>query len=207
MGLEATPLDLAFASNYRDVNADAELRHKRRERIVDQPPSTRKSVDFDNSVNNTVQQKQKKRKTVYDMECNQPATDMSQTGPRCNPASRTKGDDISCPHCLQVLNIEPDSPTSSSYLSYGQPQNTPMRSIVDDMRPYYVNSKDSRVAAPVSQPQPPSQSIPSSMYIPIPEPIAQLIRSAANIPSEVFYAMVILIIILLVAMADRQHRR
>lgn len=198
MGYEATPIEIAFGSPLKDPNSDAELRHRRRERIA-ATPNTNTNTNSHVADEPAQPVAKKRRKNVYENECTRPVTSGAETGPRCESSSPGgNGMFVSCPRCMHVLGMQ----SSAAALPYGEPETLHSRRLVDEFRADIPRKK----SGGNGQKQPSSNGIPMQT-VEVPEPVAQFIKTVFkfNIPSELMYAIAVLVVILLVAMADRRR--
>lgn len=126
--LQATPLDIAFTTMIIPSDVDADIRHRRRERI----PS--RATDDVVVAAKTRARPRRPRSDAFELECDNPVTDMSNGGPRCGGAPRrAKRTPSQCPHCMQALvDRDDETPTVGLPFASSEP-GYPNSRLVDDI--------------------------------------------------------------------------
>lgn len=195
MILSPVPLDIAFSTTLLSNDVDAESRLKRRERVASQPGKN----TIHSSTADMQRPKASRRKdaTNYDIDCSDPAADMSDLGPRC--ARRSKRKSVTCPHCMHILESE--------QVSAGMPfsHNTydddyPTVDIVDELSTNHVRpspgASDALPRTAVLHGQREHSTAPTEPFS------VALSRLFQNVSTDMVYALLIIVGLMLILRID-----
>jgi hypothetical protein len=186
--LQATPLDIAFTTMIIPSDFDAEARHRRRERMP--------RADEDGVVKRT-RPPRRQRSDFFELECENPVTDMANGGPRCASPSRTKRPDANgngtCPHCMQALSTVAGQGAAGLPYANDEPVH-PNSRLVNDM----LRTPSHEQIPPVTRStwQPTAQ--------PPPQPQYHLVETWPfnQVKPEVFYAILVMLGVLVILHMD-----
>lgn len=204
MILSPVPLEIAFSTTLLSNDMDAEARLKRRERIACQP--IKKNATSDPKMTDFQRHKASRRKdaTNYDLDCSDPVAEMSEQGPRCAKRS-TKSKPMTCPHCLHILGLEHDSEQFSAGLPFSHntyDDNYPTVNIVDELSTKHVrpapDASDTLQRAVIPR------ELPTTTVEPFSVAVSRLFK---NVSTEMVYALLILVGLMLILRIDSQTAR
>lgn len=201
MMLSAAPLETAFNTPLVPADADADLRHKRRERVAAHPKKPRHEPT---ELPARAGPRKNKKVNQYALQCNEPYAPMNETGPRCGEESRGEtGPRVTCPHCQAVLGLSDidEEPSPAMLNPFDHAEYVGAASEIEEL----PLTRELNAAAPapkrVRTVAPPRAPAPRA-----PAPSSGFMDDVRRLKPEVAYALIAVLGLLIIVAIDGRKR-